>query len=210
MNLHEKPLAIRLIILILGLALYGLGISLCLTANIGMAPWDTFHWGLAQIVGLSVGQVSILVGIIILVINFFMKEKIGIGTILNGLLIGVFMDFFLKQTWVPRGREVIGGSLIMLTGLAIIGMATYFYLGVGLGTGPRDGLMLVLARLTRWDIAMVRNSMEALVAFFGFLLGGSIGWGTVLTFLAIGPLVKLAFAIFKCDATAIPHEYLIK
>lgn len=190
MDPSKKPLPLRLLIFTVGMVLYSLGISLTVRSNIGFSPWDILHQGIANHTGLSFGMVSMGVGIIILIINGLNHERVGVGTVANVLLIGVLLDLILPL--IPVNHGYLTGIPMMLLGLATIGFATVFYLSTGLGAGPRDGLMLVLTRVTGRDIALVRNAIEVCVTLLGFLLGGPVGLGTILTALTMGHFVKLA------------------
>lgn len=206
MNFSKKELPVRLMILLAGLFLYALGISLTVRANIGFSPWDVLHQGISNITGLSFGSISTLVGVTIVILNAFFKEKIGIGTIANSILIGVFLDVLLPL--IPKASSFVLGIPMMLGGLCVIGFATAVYISVGLGSGPRDGLMLVITKKSKKDIALVRNGIELIVTTLGYLLGGPVGLGTLITVLTVGYFVKFAFRLTKFDVHAIDHQYL--
>ncbi len=208
MNFRNKPLPLRLVILFAGLFLYSFGIVITVRANIGYSPWDIFHQGIATRVGLTIGNMSILVGMAILAVNWLLKEKVGVATVLNVLFIGTFMDLIINSNLIPKNDGLFSGAFMMLGGLFVIGFATPIYLSAGLGAGPRDGLMLVLTKLTKKDIALVRNAIELIVTILGYLLGGPVGLGTVLTFLTMGYFVKFAFSVLKFDPQAIHHQYV--
>lgn len=208
MNFRHQPLVLRLIILMGGLFLYAVGLILCIQADIGYMPWDVFHKGVSLQTGLSIGRISILTGAAIVVFNLFMKEKVGIGTILNVIFIGSFMDLILESGLIPKMDGLLPGILMMLAGLLVIGFATYFYIAAGFGAGPRDGLMLALLRITGKDVALIRNGMEIVVTIFGFFLGGPVGLGTLLTALTMGFFVKLSFSLFNFDSAKVEHQYL--
>lgn len=209
LKLSKKPLAFRIALLIPVFFLYGLGISLCLNANIGLSPWDIFHQALSKITRLSFGQVNMLVGAILVLVNFGFQEKIGLATILNAFFIGFFLDLIKKYIpFLPKGTNLVGGIFLMLLGLSLIAIATVIYLNIGLGSGPRDGLMLVIFRHSPLSIGMARNLMEFTVTVLGVLLGGSFGLGTILTFSLIGPLITLAYRLFQCDPHDVAHQYL--
>lgn len=206
MDFSKKTLPVRLLALLAGLALYGAGVSLTIRANIGYSPWDIFHQGIANHTGISIGMVSILVGLVIVLINSLFKEKIGFATIANAVLVGTFIDLF--NGIFPKSSTYAGGVIMMLAGLAVIGIATAIYLSVGLGAGPRDGVMLTLTRMTGKDVAWIRNGIELAVTLLGYLLGGPVGLGTLLTALTMGFFVKLAFRIMHFDMNGIRHQYL--
>lgn len=206
MDFSRKSYPIRILVLLAGLTLYALGISLTVRANIGFSPWDILHQGISNHTGISFGMISMLVGIAIVIVNGIFKERIGIATIANAILIGIFLDIFLPL--IPKNEGYLTGVPMMLSGLLIIGFATVLYISVGLGAGPRDGLMLALTKTTGRDVALVRNGIEIIVTFLGFLLGGPVGLGTVLTALTMGYFVKFAFKVTRFDIHRISHQYL--
>lgn len=210
MDYTNKHPLVRLLILIFGLALFALGICMCVNANLGLAPWDIFHQGISRNTGLTLGMSSLVVGLVILIFNFILKEKVGIGTILNVFLIGIIMDIIFKYKIVPEAKDTFSGLLLLIGGGAVIGLASYFYMTPGLGAGPRDGLMVILTKRTGIDVAIVRNSIETIAAISGYLMGGSLGLGTVISALTLGYWVKLAFRLFNTDIKSIKHDYLDK
>ena len=188
---------IRFVRLIFGLFLYALGIVLTIRANIGYGPWEVFHAGLGRTFGISIGNASILVGFIIILITLLLGEKPGVGTVLNMLLIGVFMDFILKSNIVPLAGNKFFGLAVLIIGLYVISLASYFYIGSGFGAGPRDGLMIVLTRKTKLPIGIVRGTIELTATVAGWLLGGMAGIGTVISGLAIGFCIQSTFRLLK-------------
>ncbi len=194
--------------LIVGLFLFALGISLTIRANIGLAPWDVFHQGLGTVVGLTIGQVSILVGLVIVVFNTLMGERVGWGTLGNMLLIGLFLDLLLIHGPIPTMRTPLGGALMASVGLLTIAVASYFYLSSGLGSGPRDGLMVVLTKRTGLPVGVVRNGIEILVLAAGYLMGGFLGVGTFAMALLIGTFVQVVFKWFDFDVKTLEHRFI--
>ena len=200
----------RFIRLIFGLFLYALGIVMTINANIGYAPWDVFHVGLANSVGLSIGVASILTGVVIVFISWLLGEKLGLGTILNMLLIGVFLDIIMTLKVIPKLDHVVLGTLMMIGGLFVIALASYFYIGAAFGAGPRDSLMVALTRKTGLSVGICRGSIELLAVVIGWRMGGKLGLGTILSALAIGFCVQMTFKWLKFDATSVKHETLDK
>ena len=200
----------RFIRLIFGLFLYALGIVMTINANIGYAPWDVFHVGLANSVGLSIGVASILTGVVIVFISWLLGEKLGLGTILNMLLIGVFLDIIMTLKVIPKLDHVVLGTLMMIGGLFVIALASYFYIGASFGAGPRDSLMVALTRKTGLSVGICRGSIELLAVVIGWRMGGKLGLGTILSALAIGFCVQMTFKWLKFDATSVKHETLDK
>jgi len=199
---------VRMLRLLLGLLLYALGIVVTLKAHVGYAPWDVLHVGLAKTTGLTIGTASILVGVLIVIVTFFLVEKIGIGTILNMVLIGVFMDVILKINVIPVIHHFLLGILVMIVGLFIISLATYFYIGSGFGAGPRDSLMVALTRKTGLPIGLCRGTIEVLAVLAGWRLGGMVGIGTIIAALSIGVCIQLTFRLLKFDAKKVEHQTL--
>ncbi len=189
----------RLIQLLLGLSLYGASMALMLRAGLGLDPWDVFHQGLAGRVGLSIGLVVNIVGAAVLLLWIPLRQWPGIGTIANVLVIGTAMDLSLLMLPDLEGLPVRGAGLA----LAVVanGVAGALYIGAGLGPGPRDGLMTGLARRTGWPIRRVRTGIELTVLAAGWLLGGTVGVGTVLYAFAIGPLVQAFLPLFTIRDT---------
>jgi uncharacterized protein len=192
--------------LIFGLFLYALGIAVTLKANVGYAPWDVLHVGLAKSTGMTIGLASILVGVLIVAVSFFLGEKLGLGTILNMILIGVFLDLILKANLIPAMDNFIWGVIMLIVGLFVISLASYFYIGSGFGAGPRDSLMVSLARKTKLPIGFCRGAIEVIAVAIGWKLGGMVGIGTVIAALAIGFCIQITFRVLKFDAKKVKHQ----
>ena len=176
----------RLTQLFVGLALYGVSLALVLRAGLGLAPWDVLHQGLAEHLDATVGQMVIAVSFVVLLLWIPLRERPGFGTFANAVLVGVFVDLTLlvldpAQAWPAR-------VLLLLGGVLLNGLATALYIGASLGPGPRDGLMTGLVRRTGRSVRLVRTVIEVTVLVVGFLLGGTVGVGTLLYAFAIGPV----------------------
>ncbi len=178
----------RIIRCVTGLALFGIGISLLIDADLGAAPWDVFHTGLSELTGLPVGAIIIAVGAALLLVWIPLGETPGLGTVLNAIEIGVVVDLVLPI--IPEPDALLPRTLMMLVGIVTIAIASGFYIGAGLGPGPRDGLMTGVAR-RGLSIRAARTGIEVAVLAVGVALGGSIGIGTAVFALAIGPLVQV-------------------
>lgn len=196
--------------LFLGLFCYSLGIVLTLKANIGLAPWAVFHQGITNIIPLTFGQATSLVGTLIVLINFIFKEKIGIGTIFNMIMIGLFIDLISYTGIISEPSSTFLSIMMIICGMFIIAFATYLYVGAGLGSGPRDGLMLVLTKRTKYSVGIIRGSIELSVLLIGVILGGHIGFGTIILVLLIGPIVQITFKLLKFDIKEVQHQYLTR
>ena len=175
--------------LLLGLLLYGVSLALVLRAGLGLAPWDVLHQGLAERTGVSIGVVLIVVSFVVLIAWVPLRQRPGVGTIANALLVGVVVDATLAvvDDVGPWGWRV----LLMLVGVGLNGLATALYIGASLGPGSRDGLMTGLVRRTGRSVRLVRTSLEVAVLVVGFALGGTVGIGTVVYAVAIGPIAHL-------------------
>lgn len=192
----------------LGLLLFAFGIFATLQANIGAAPWDAFHQGLALKMNLTFGQASIIVGATIVVINIFFKEKIGIGTLLNILIIGLLIDLFYQINLLPKMTHLASGIGLMVLGMVIIAFATYYYIDAGLGIGPRDGLMVIMVKLTNKPVGLIRLLIESSVLLVGYLLGGQVGIGTIILALGMGPIIQIVFGLLNFKIEHVKHDYL--
>ena len=192
-----------------GLILYSVGLIFSIQANIGLAPWDAFGIGVSNLTGISYGNVSILTGLVILVYVVIVKEKIGIGTVLNTILIGVFMDILLTLKIIPQMTSFFSGLLMMLAGQVIVSFASYFYISPGMGCGPRDTLMVALGKkFPNVPIGAIRGIIEGTVLIIGFLLGAKVGIGTVIAVFGISFIMQTTFKHLKFDIKAVVHESL--
>ncbi|MGK0482263.1 MAG: putative membrane protein YczE [Planctomycetota bacterium] len=176
----------RLPRVVLGLVLFGIGVAMMVSADLGLGPWDVFHQGLSRLTGVPIGRVIIGVGLVILIGFIPLREKVGVGTLLNALLIGATVSVALALFGRPdsmllRGALVVGGPIVIAIGSGL-------YIGGGLGPGPRDGLMTGLAR-RGIKISRARTGIELTVLAAGLALGGTVGFGTLWFALGIGPLV---------------------
>jgi uncharacterized membrane protein YczE len=200
----------RLIRLIFGLFLFALGTYFSIQANIGLAPWDAFSIGVSEKTGILYGNVVVLTGLVILVIDLLLKEKIGIGTILNTLLIGKFTDFLRWLNWLPQMHSFLPGVVMLLAGQVILCFGSYFYISAALGCGPRDALMIAFGkRLRRAPIGLVRGLLEGSALLIGWLLGAKVGVGTVISVFGIGLILQMTFRIMRFEVKELSHESLL-
>jgi uncharacterized membrane protein YczE len=180
--------------LVAGLFGYGIAVALMIRSGLGLGPWDAFHVGLHQHTGLTVGTVSILVGLLIVVGTVAMGNRPGAGTLANMVLIGVFIDLLMPL--VPDATHWSWGVGYYSAAVVMAGLATGMYIGAGLGSGPRDGLMLGISAHTGWTPGRVRTMIEVAVLAAGWLLGGTVGVGTLMFTLGIGPAVQWGLRLF--------------
>ncbi|HHT19811.1 MAG TPA: hypothetical protein GXZ74_00010 [Tissierellia bacterium] len=204
----KKHFWIRFLKLIFGLFLHGLGIVMQIQANIGYAPWDVLHVGLAQTIGLTIGQASISVGLMILLIDLLLKEPLGLGTILNMLLVGLFVDLIMSTGLIPVMSHLIGSVLLLFLGLVVLALGVYFYIGSGFGAGPRDTLMVALNRRLNVPIGIARSGIEFTALVIGWLLGGMVGIGTIMAVILIGFILQSLFRLLRFEPKDVAHETL--
>ena len=194
--------------MVFGFLLTALGIIITIKANIGYAPWEVFHVGLSNTIGISFGITTIIVGIFIVIIVTILGEKLGFGTILSMVMTGIFADLILITDLIPIAKNFVVGIIMLITGLFVISLGTYFYIKTEYGVGPRDNLMVVLARKTKLPVGICRVLVEFVVTAIGWLLGGMVGIGTIISVIAIGFCIQITFGLLKFDVTAIKHESL--
>ena len=192
----------RLVQLYLGLVLYALSMGLFVQAHLGVMPWDVLHQGLARWVPLSFGTVTIAVGVIVLLGWIPLRQRPGIGTVSNVLVIGVVVDTVLRFLAPPAAMPLRVTFLVL--GVALNAVATALYIGARLGPGPRDGLMTGLVARTGLPTRLVRTGIEVAVVALGWALGGTLGVGTVVYALAVGPLVHPLLPLLRVGERAVP------
>lgn len=190
----QSRLGRRLIQLYVGLALYGASSALLVEAGLGLEPWGVLHQGLAELTGLSIGVVSIIVGAAVLLLWIPLRQRPGLGTVSNVFVVGIAMDATLAV--VPEMHGLTVRIPLLLAGIVLNGVATGLYIAAHFGPGPRDGLMTGLHRRTGRSIRLTRTAVEVAVVVTGFVLGGTIGIGTVLYAVSIGPLAQLFLRVF--------------
>ena len=192
-------LAGRLLKLLVGLSMFGLGSWLGLQAHLGVGPWDVLHGGLAKHLGTPFGRTSIGVSVVVLLVAVAARVRPGIGTVLNVVLIGSVIDLLLGTTWLDGlGDDALGLRLLTTAaGIVAVAIGSALYLGAHLGPGPRDGLMVAIHQRTGWKVGTARAVLECSVLIAGVLLGGPVGIGTVAFALGIGPAVQLAFRVLR-------------
>lgn len=184
---------LRLVQLYGGLVLYGVSSSLLVLAGLGLDPWDVFHQGLSRTFGLAIGTWAIIVGVVVLLFWIPLRQRPGIGTLSNVVLVGLTMNVVLGHVHAPHAMAARVACLVC--GVFLNGVATGAYIGAGLGPGPRDGLMTGLAARGH-SIRVVRTGLEVTVLVTGWLLGGTVGVGTVVYALSIGPLAHVFIPLF--------------
>lgn len=188
----------RLIQLFVGLAFYGVSIAMIVRADLGLDPWDVLNQGVfqrfAEPAGISFGVVVNLIGLLVLLLWIPLRQMPGFGTVANVVVIGSVANIGLH--FIPADMPLIVRGLLLASGIVLNGVASGCYIGAGLGPGPRDGLMTGIVRRTDWPVKWVRMAIEVAVVAVGWLLGGSVGLGTILYAVCIGPLVHVFMPMF--------------
>lgn len=185
--------------LFFGLAVCALGVVLMLQADLGLAPWDVLHQGIADTTPLSFGLANIVVGVVVVLVAWRLGARVGFGTLANATCIGGFVELLLVSDAIP---DLAGGGLgervaFLALGIVAFGVGTAFYIGAHMGAGPRDSLMLVVALRAHTRLGLARAALELAALAAGFALGGDVGVGTLAFALFIGPSVELAFAVLR-------------
>jgi uncharacterized membrane protein YczE len=193
MTRTDRRLPRRLTQLYLGLLLYGFSLALVVEAGLGLAPWDVLHQGLARVTGLSIGTWVVLISVVVLLLWIPLRQRPGLGTLSNAVLVGVSLDASLAVLPALDGLGVRGAAL--LAGVGLNAVATAAYIGARLGPGPRDGLMTGIAARGH-SVRVVRTGIEVTVLVVGVLLGGTVGVGTLVYAMGIGPLVHPMMPFF--------------
>lgn len=183
----------RIARLLIGLVLYGTGCALTVAAGLGVDPWTVFAQGLSRVTGVGIGWVTNIVGLAVLLLWIPLRQKPGVGTIANILLVGTSIQISLMV--LPHPQDILGQTLMLVGGVVLVAVASGLYIGARFGPGPRDGLMTGMNARLGWPIWACRLSVEGSVLVLGWLLGGTVGIGTVIFALGIGPLVHLALPL---------------
>ncbi|MEU1203008.1 hypothetical protein ABZ446_43325 [Streptomyces sp. NPDC005813] len=203
---RSRRLPRRLVQLYVGLALYGASSALLVESGLGLEPWNVLHQGLAELTGLTIGVVSIIVGAAVLLLWIPLRQRPGLGTVSNVFVVGIAMDGTLAL--LPAAHTLAVRIPLLVAGVLLNGVATGLYISARFGPGPRDGLMTGLHRRTGRPIRVVRTVLELAVVATGFALGGTVGVGTVLYAVAIGPLAQLFLRVFAVP-TAPPGSAVV-
>ena len=184
-----------------GFVLYGLALALLIRADLGTSTWLVLEIALADIIGIKIGTMTVVMGFVVLGLALLSRERVGWGTLANILSIGPWLNLWLELISTPENNLVLQIGMFLL-GVLVQGIATAVYIGVDAGAGPRDSLMLAVHRVTGFSVRVARGSIEVIVVTIGWVLGGPAGWGTLAFALLIGPAVQWAFKVFRVQ----PHR----
>ena len=210
--MQPKPQIIKEILKsALGLFIFSIGVYLTIQANIGLAPWDCLSMGVSAKVGYSYGIVHTVISIIILIIDILLKEKIGYGTILDALLVGNYVDWIGYLKLVPVSDNVAVSCAMVVIGLLIMGYGQYFYMDAAQGCGPRDTLLIALGkRFPRTPIGVVQTFMVGIALLIGWLLGGPVGIGTIISVFGMGSALQLVCKIMHFEPRDVVHKNVLE
>lgn len=195
--------------LIFGLFLAALGTVIMIHANIGLFPWGTLNAGLTNSTGISFGVWSQLIGVIIIIGLILMKAYPGIGTLCDIFFVGFFIDTIEATGWIPTPHTLVTQLIFSLIGLFVLSYGMSIYMSCGLGAGPRDGLMLLMMKITGKPVTIVKAGIEITVTVLGLLLGGPFGVGTIMLAFLGGPVLDLVFKWTKFDAASVKQKTLV-
>lgn len=210
LNRTAGAILINIAIAAVSLFFNGFGIYLTIQANVGAAPWDVLNIGISKTLGILYGTASITVSLAILGLDVLMREPIGIAMFIDALVVGKSVDFWNGLGLVPAASSPLVGVPMLLLGLVVIAYTQYGYMAASLGCGPRDTLLVGLAkRARRVPIGAVSIALLSLATLAGWLLGGPVGVGTIICALCAGPIMQLAFRTVRFDAAEIEHQQLL-
>ncbi len=208
-NRTVKAIVINMILAAVSLFVNGFGVYLTIQANIGAGPWDVLNLGLSKTLGILYGTASIAVSCTILGIDILLKEPIGIAMFIDAVVVGKSVDFFNHIQAVPSASSLLTGIPLMLVGLTIMAYTQFTYMIASLGCGPRDTLLVGVAkRVKKIPIGAVSIALLSLATLIGWLLGGPVGVGTLICAFCTGPIMQMAFRSVRFDATGIKHQRL--
>jgi uncharacterized membrane protein YczE len=199
----------KLIWEMLGFFLVALGSVLFLYSDMGLNPWGVLHQGISIQTGMTLGQATQAFGLLLIAISSAFKVVPGLATILNMIFIGLFTDVIIDLGLISTPDSIILKYVLLLLGTLAFAYGMYFYLTQHLGAGPRDGVMLLLQRATKLDVGIIRVAMEVSAVVIGYLMGGQVGIGTVLSALLLGPTLSIIFRLHKYESGHAPHENLL-
>lgn len=210
-NRTPGAILFNMVLAAVSLFVNGFGVYLTIQANIGAGPWDVLNIGISKTLGILYGNASIAVSITILIIDIILKEPIGIAMFIDAFVVGKSVDFFNHINAVPAQSSLLMGIVVMIAGLIVIAYTQFTYMVASLGCGPRDTLLVGLAkRLNKLPIGFVSIMLLSLATLIGWLLGGPVGIGTLICAFCAGPIMQFCFFTVHFDAKSIVHQHLFK
>ena len=207
MNQTRGEILKHYLVAMVGLATFAAGVYLTIQANIGVAPWDCFFLGVEGTFGIKYGNVAVMVSLVVICLDLLLKERIGLGTLIDAVFTGKVVDFLDWLDIVPQQESVAAGIVLMVVGLFLNGLGQFIYMRVALCCGPRDGFLVGLSKkLPKIPIGIVGVILMGVVLFFGWILGGPIGIGTLIGAFCMAPIMQLVFKMVHFDAEAVKHQ----
>lgn len=194
--------------LLFGVMLCSFGVVVILNSNLGLSPWDVLNQGLNKKFGITLGEASFVVGAVVVVFSIFLKQPIGSGTVVNFIAVGLFMDIFIYLDFIPRGVNIFEQILLLVIGLVVFCYGCYLYMATGLGCGPRDGLMMILTKRTKYPLWQVKTVLEIGALGLGYLLDGTVGVGTIISSICVGPMIQYFFKLHHKEIGRLKHRSL--
>ncbi len=202
-------LLLRIVRASLGLVLFGFGVYLTIQANIGLSPWDVFSMGVSNHFPVTFGTASVIISLIIILVDLLMKEKIGLGTLLDAVIVGKSVDLFLWLGVVPPQQNLLSGMVVMFIGLLLMSFSQFLYMSAGLCCGPRDAILVGIGKRVRaLPIGFVNIGIQPIVLLVGYLLGGQVGVGTLVSVVGIGFTMQLVFRLLRFEPRDVVHQGL--
>jgi hypothetical protein len=212
-NLNKtRPEVIKnMLLAAFGLFIFAIGVYVTIQANIGVAPWDVLNQGLTKRTGLLYGNVMIIVSLSVILLDVLMKEPIGMGMLLDTIVVGKTVDLMNWLDWLKPRQTVWGGVLTLLAGIVLLAIGMRIYMALGLGCGPRDTFLVALCkRFPKLSIGTLNVIMWATVTLIGWILGGQVGIGTVISVVAMGPILQTLCTATHFNAADVVHQNLLK
>jgi uncharacterized protein len=209
-GLRLGQVLIKTIRLIIGVILCGSSTVFMLNSNLGLLPWDVFHQGISNITKMTIGQANIAVSFAIILLSLALGEKVGIGTIVNIIVIGKIIDVINYMNIIPVSDNIFTGIVMLIIGMLVMGYGCYLYMGCGLGCGPRDSLMIGLSKKINKPVKMIKTIIEVTALIIGIILGGKFGIGTVISALGVGVFMQIIFKLNNFDAVQIKQKSIIE
>lgn len=202
----RKKEIIRFLKLMSGLFMCAFGCILILKSDFGLSPWDVLHQGISKTIGITIGQASIGLGIMIVLIDIVLGQPIGLGTVLNFSCIGIFMDLILYLDFIPMKSSFLYRIPLLIVGIFFYAYGTFLYMVQGMGCGPRDGFMQIVTKKTNFSVGTIKNCIEVFAFSLGWILGGKLGIGTIITALGMGTSIGFLFKFYNIDIKRLKHR----
>ena len=211
LNTTRKEVIRNMILASFGLFVFAVGVYLTIQANIGVAPWDVLNQGLAKRTGILYGNVMIMVSLTVILLDVLMKEPIGMGMLLDTLVVGKTVDLMNYLNLVKPRQTLWGGVLLLIAGIFLLAVGMRIYMALGLGCGPRDTFLVALCkRFPKLSIGALNVIMWATVTVIGWFLGGQVGLGTIVSVAAMGPVLNTLCKLTRFNAADVVHQNLLK